>query len=160
MHKHPTWTFKIGSISVKTKNIRKFHENSGIISLLKVNSSYFAKKIQKIFEWTKIQLQFSKSGVFWLKKIFRKFLETSVIISSEIKKLPIIGVFRKYPRFWKLKLDFCPLKKSFEIFWPNIMNNLFINYLWPKFQEVCGIFFLAKIPPILKLEVGFFSEKL
>merc|ERR1712081_166340 len=29
----------------------------------------------------KIHLQFSKSGVFWGKKMFRKFLETSVIIS-------------------------------------------------------------------------------
>ena len=33
------------------------------------------------FNRKKIRLQLSKSGVFWLKKTFRKSLETSVIIS-------------------------------------------------------------------------------
>ena len=76
-------------------------------------------------------------------------------VSRNLRKI-FLG---KIPPILNFKLDFCPLKKSFEIFWSNIMNNLFINYFWPKFQEVCEIFILAKIPPILKLEVGFLSDK-
>ena len=87
---------------------RKRVETSVINSLGEDNSPYFAKKFQKYFEVEKIQLQFSKSGIFWKKKIkispgsrkksnfnfqnrgffgeknkkkFRKFIETSVILS-------------------------------------------------------------------------------
>ena len=67
--------------------------------------------------------------------------------------------FPKNLRFWKFKLDFFPLKKVFEIFWQNTMNKRLLNYLWPKFQEICGRFFFHKIPPILKVEVGFFSDR-
>ena len=52
-----------------------------IISLDKKKISYFQKSAKNFFYRKKIQLQVSKSGVFWKKKIFRKFLETSVIIS-------------------------------------------------------------------------------
>jgi len=41
------------------------------------------KKCGKKSKRKKIQLQVSKAGVFWGKKIFRKHLETSVIISLQ-----------------------------------------------------------------------------
>ena len=37
------------------------------------------------------------------------------------------------------------------------MNHLSVNYLWPKFEKICEIFFLAKIPAIFKISVGFLS---
>ena len=61
----------------------------------------------------------------------------------------------KYPRFWNLKLDFCPLKKVFEIFCRNIVNHRPINYSWPKFQQICGIFFFTKYPRFWNLKLNF-----
>ena len=40
-----------------------------------------AKNFKNFFKWTKIQLQISKSGVFWEKNCFANFFETSVKIS-------------------------------------------------------------------------------
>ena len=63
------------------------------------------------------------------------------------KCLLLMGIlifFPKNPRFWKLKLNFFPLKKVFDIFWQNTVNYRCINYLWPKFQQICGIFFFSQ----------------
>ena len=67
----------------------------------------------------------------------------------------ILFFFPKYPRFWNLKLDFCPLKKVFEIFCRNIVNHRPINYSWPKFQQICGIFFFTKYPRFWNLKLDF-----
>ena len=64
--------------------------------------------------------------------------------------------FPKNPRFWKFKLDFFPLEKVFEILWRNTMNKRLLNYLWLKFQEICGIFFFTKYPRFWKLKSDFF----
>ena len=85
---------------------------------------------------------------------YRKLSFYKLIMTEVSRNLRNIFL-AKIPPIWKLKLDFCPLKKSFQIFWSNIMNNLHINYLWPKFQEICGIFFLGKIPPILNFKLDF-----
>ena len=58
-------------------------------------------------------------------------------------------------RLWNLKLDFIPLEKAFESLCWNTLDYIFINKLWPKFKIFAEHFF-PKIPPILKLEVGFF----
>ena len=67
LDKNQTSTFKIWGILAK-KIFRKFFKTSVINTLQKGDSRYFVKKFQKLFKWTKIQLQFSKSGVFWEKK--------------------------------------------------------------------------------------------
>ena len=64
--------------------------------------------------------------------------------------------FPKNPWFWKIKLDFFPLKKVFEIFWRNTANYLYLNYLWPKFQHIWGIFFFTKYARFWKLKLDFF----
>ena len=64
--KNPTSSFKIGGIFRK-KIFRKFFETPVIISFFKDTSLYFGKKIQKLYNWKKIQLEFSKSGFFWKK---------------------------------------------------------------------------------------------
>ena len=64
--------------------------------------------------------------------------------------------FPKNRRFWKLKLDFFPLQNIFEIFWQNKASYLHLNYLWPKFQLICGIFFFTKYPRFWKLKLDFF----
>merc|ERR1711911_319048 len=82
--------------------------------------------------------------------------------------------FSKYPVFSNLMLDFFPVKKSFfQIFQiaAHLFHLNFISEKTPKKSEnlffaeksACYLwgfgFFFPKIPPILKLEVGFFSSK-
>ena len=67
--------------------------------------------------------------------------------------------FPKYHQFWKLKLNFCSLKKDFEFFCRNIVNHVSMNKVWPKFQDFCGTFFFPKYPRFWKLKLDFFSKK-
>merc|ERR1712219_88230 len=67
--------------------------------------------------------------------------------------------FPKYPRFLNLKLDFCPLKKVFEIFLPKYRESPSYNLLITEVSTNLRNIFFHKIPPILKLEVGFLSDK-
>ena len=55
------------------KLFRIFLESSVIISLRGGDSRYWAKTFKNIFKWTKIRLQFSKSGVFRGKKVSQIF---------------------------------------------------------------------------------------
>ena len=50
------------------KLFRKFLETSFIGSLENAYSLYTAKNFKNFFKWKKIQLEFSKSGIFWEKK--------------------------------------------------------------------------------------------
>ena len=73
------------------------------------------------------------SWIFFHKKSFWNFspkyseLSSYKLIMTEVSRILRNIFFPKYPRFWKLKLDFCPLKKVFEIFCPNILNHLSLN---------------------------------
>ena len=65
--------------------------------------------------------------------------------------------FAKYPRFWKLKLEYFPIKKVF----PKTANNKKISHIKLIMSEISADLknlFWPKIPPILKLEVGIFSD--
>ena len=66
--------------------------------------------------------------------------------------------FSKYLRFWKLKLDFFPIEKLLHktIFLANfIISELIMSEVSKDLRNI----FFPKIPPILKLKVGFFSSK-
>merc|ERR1711973_604852 len=71
--------------------------------------------------------------------------------------------------FLNLKLDFFPIKKSFSQIFQNTTNFFYLNFIsvnFDKNQRTC--FLRKKVPathkdfdfflPILKLEVGFFSD--
>ena len=65
----------------------------------------------------------------WFQK---KYLLPGGIFARGFKKSAcyLVGFwffFPKIPRFWKLKLDFFPLKKVFEIFWRNMANSRYLN---------------------------------
>ena len=81
------------------------------------------------------------------------------LIMTEVSKNLRNFFFTKYPRFWNLKLDFFPLKKVFEIFCQNIVNDPPLNYIWPKFQGICGTFFFAKSPRFSNLKLDYFPHK-
>ena len=64
------------------KNIRLKNLDSFLYQFIsKKKFDVFREKNISLFYRKKIRLQLSKSGIFWLQKNFRKFLETSVIIS-------------------------------------------------------------------------------
>ena len=66
--------------------------------------------------------------------------------------------FSKYLRFWKLKLDFFPIEKLLHktIFLANfIISELIMSEVSKDLRNI----FFPKIPPILKLEVGFYSDR-
>ena len=84
------------------------------------------------------------------------------------KKAPPPGAFHEIPlylvgflifflRFWNLKSDFFPIKKVFR----KTANNKKITYFKPIMSEISAnlknLFWPPK-PPILKVEVGFFSD--
>ena len=63
------------------KRFSDFSQNFFRWSSQHITLPYFGKSAKNFFYRKKIRLQVSKSGVFSGKKIFRNFLETSVIIS-------------------------------------------------------------------------------
>ena len=80
----------------------------------------------------------------------------------------------EYPRFINLKLDFFPVKKSFSQIFQISAHLFYLNFISVNFHKNQRNFFAHKkiacylwgfwiyfseIPPILKLEVGFFSSK-
>jgi len=74
-----------------------------------------------------------------------------------------------FSRFWKLKLDFFPIEKVFrktaktknfstlELIMSEISANLKNIFFQKKVAATWCDFYFS--PPILKLEVGFFSDK-
>ena len=67
--------------------------------------------------------------------------------------------FSKYPRFSNLKLDFFPLKKSFSQIFQNTAHLFHLNFISKKTPKKSEKLFFPPKPPILKVEVGFFSSK-
>ena len=65
--------------------------------------------------------------------------------------------FFKYPRFWKLKLEYFPLKKVFHKR-AKIVCFSFLKLIMTEVWKDLRIIFWRPIPPILQLEVGFFSD--
>merc|ERR1712198_347162 len=55
--------------------------------------------------------------------------------------------------------DFCPLKKFFEIFLPKYHESPLCKVIMTEVSRHLRNIFFHKIPPILKLEVGFFSDR-
>ena len=81
----------------------------------------------------------------------------------QVKKVPATYgdfefFFSKYPRFSNLKLDFFPIEKLLHktFFLANfIISELIMSEVSKDLRNI----FFPKIPPILELEVGFFSTK-
>ena len=79
-------------------------------------------------------------------------------------------VSKKVPATWR-DFDFFFLKKSpilkiqvgffstYFFFCQNKANYLFLNYLWLKFQHICGAFFFTKYPRFWKLKFEYFPIK-
>ena len=82
------------------------------------------------------------------------------ITSAEFNKMRITSAEfnKKNQNFWKLKLDCFPIKKVFR----KTANNKKIAYFKPIMSEISANLkdiFREQKPPILKLEVGFFSDR-
>ena len=58
-----------------------------------------------------------------------KIWEILLILSSFLKKIVKDFISTKTPQFWKLKLNFCPVKKVFRRF-SKIQQNVFIKTLF------------------------------
>ena len=70
----------------------------------------------------------------------------------------LLGFLFFFLRFWNLKSDFFPIQKVFCI----TANNKKITYFKPIMSEISANLkniFREQKPPILKLEVGFFSDR-
>merc|ERR1711911_122335 len=67
--------------------------------------------------------------------------------------------FSKYPVFSNLMLDFFPLKKSFSQIFQILAHLFHLNFISEKTPKKSEELFFRQKPPILELEVGFFSSK-
>ena len=70
-----------------------------------------------------------------------------------------IFFFSKYPVFSNLMLDFFPLKKSFSQIFQILAHLFHLNFISEKTPKKSEELFFSQKPPILELEVGFFSSK-
>ena len=86
----------------------------------------------------------AKSEIFLLKKVPATFADFDFF-------------FPKYPRFWKLKLEYFPIKKVFRKTAKYGKLSFFKLIMSEVSKDLRNIFFT---PPILKVEVGFFSDRI
>ena len=146
---HPILKLEVGFFSGKKKFFADFPKY-GKFFLSKLHFYKFSTKLRTFFFPKIPQILKVEVGFFSGKKSFSQIFQNTAnffhlnFISVNFHKnqrnffgreggreLMTIGIsiffFRKYLRFWNLKLDFCPLKKVFEIFCRNIVNHLSLN---------------------------------
>ena len=138
---------------------------------------YFGKKSSKNYKCKIIQLQVSKSELFWKKikvtisrryffprKKYSDFAQTSIIISLMKKKLPYLAVFRKTFLFGKYS-NFNFQNRGYfgkKMFRKTFETSLIINFEIIKFARkivLCKSFSIGKKSNYNFQNRGYFGKK-
>merc|ERR1712168_1145236 len=100
-----------------------------------------------------------KLDVFPLFEIWEIFFHLNFISIKKEKKTEKLFLTTKNPRFSNFKSDFFPIEKVFSQIFENTEIFFHLKVISKKKKKKSEKLFREQKPPILTLEVGFFSDR-